>query len=92
MGNGLEIYETFINNFNGFIVIDSLPCSVKLSKDSNAQNLYDNQGKWHKACHLKFASSKLLKRKSDNIDNNVRKSSRISDGEVEIKWSVCFAV
>ena len=82
-GNGLSIYEDFINNVNDFKEIDLLPVTVKIDDDTNAHNLFDNNAKWHKSCHLNFATSKLLKikkRKYAEAESKIRKSTRLSYG------------
>ena len=94
-GNGLSIYEDFINNVNDFKEIDLLPVTVKIDDDTNAHNLFDNNAKWHKSCHLNFATSKLLKIKkrkyNAEAESKIRKSTRLSYGTVyQAKLHVYF--
>ena len=57
----LEIFETFHVNihklWNAGVIVDT-----KLPKHITAKTLFDNNAKWHKECHLSFATSKVEKR------------------------------
>jgi hypothetical protein len=59
-GNGLEIYSNFLKVIAEFQDPTLLP-SVKFTEEHDAEMFLKNQAKWHKACHLKFAPSKLIR-------------------------------
>ena len=80
--NGLEVYGRFLETVAEFRNLESLSVSVKFNDEYDAEMFIKNQAKWHKTCHLKFVSSKLLqlqKRKSSLEPGSVqqqRKSKR----------------
>ena len=57
----LEIFETFHVNihklWNAGVIVDT-----KLPKHITAKTLFDNNAKWHKECHLSFATGTVEKR------------------------------
>lgn len=82
---GLTLYENFLQNVEGFRQLQALPVNLAIAGHNTAAELFTNSAKWHKACHLKFASSKLertrdrqTKRKCVDLDE--RKSKRLSVG------------
>ena len=58
-GNGLEVYSCFLQAKKEFHELECLPSKVKFSEDEDAESFMAKRAKWHKACHLKFAPSKL---------------------------------
>ena len=59
--NGLEVYGRFLETAAEFRYLESLPVSVKLNDEYDAEMFFKNQVKWHKTCRLKFAPSKQLR-------------------------------
>ena len=57
---GLEIYSKFLQTVAEFWDLESLPVSLKFSEEHDPETFLKNHAKWHKACHLKFAPSKLV--------------------------------
>lgn len=79
-GNGFEIYSRFLETVAEYQDLESLP-SVKFNEEHDAEMFLKNQAKWHKTCHLQFASSKLLrlqKRKISCEPTNVEQQQRKS--------------
>ena len=62
-GNGLETYETFLENFMGSKELDLLPIQIKFDDETTAQSLFVNHAKWHKSCHLRFVKSYIESKK-----------------------------
>lgn len=60
-GNGLEVYRNFLQVVKEFQELQNLPATVKFDENETAESFMVNKAKWHKACHLKFAPSKLLR-------------------------------
>jgi len=75
--NGLEIYQKFLKNVSEFKQLDSLPAEVKFQDNCTAEQFFENNAKWHKACYLKFATSKLEKKKS-----NLEKKRKKAEAEI----------
>ena len=81
--NGLEVYEKFLNNVAEFKQLGHLPVEVDFKTEGNASTFLEKEAKWHKSCHLKFASSKLTrikelaikKRKQEDEDQRTSKRS-----------------
>ena len=62
-GNAPAVYETFINIFHEFSALGELPTPVTYDiSQLKSTDLFENSAKWHKACHLKFAQTKLNKK------------------------------
>ena len=57
--NGAEIYRNFLESFQGFKALQSLPASAKFASADTAETFLSHRAKWHKSCYLKFAPSKL---------------------------------
>lgn len=53
--NGLKVYSRFLDTVAEFQSLESLPASVKFTEEHDAEVFFQNQAKWHKTCHLKFA-------------------------------------
>ena len=57
----LQVFETFHTNLHRLwdagIIVDT-----KLPKHITAKTLFDNNAKWHKECHLSFATGTVEKR------------------------------
>lgn len=58
--NGLQIYSSFLQNVEEFVRLDALPVSVDF-RLCTPELFMEHRAKWHKACHIKFATSKLNK-------------------------------
>ena len=61
-GAGLSTYETFSDNAERFQSLSTLPAKLCFD-DTRADELLENKAKWHKACYIKFATSKLERMK-----------------------------
>ena len=59
--NGLEVYDRFLETVIEFLYFESLSVSVKFNDEYDVEMFFKNQAKWHKACHIKLAPSKLLR-------------------------------
>ena len=55
-----EPYKAFLSNFNSFKEANALPVALKFD-DIDVETLVVNNASWHKSCHLKFSTSKVLK-------------------------------
>eukprot|EP00112_Aurelia_sp_Birch-Aquarium-sp1_P024788 Seg7984.2 transcript_id=Seg7984.2/GoldUCD/mRNA.D3Y31 product="hypothetical protein" protein_id=Seg7984.2/GoldUCD/D3Y31 len=75
-GNGLELYTAFLQNVKRFDKIGQLPASIPFDEDVTARELLDYKAKWHKSCHLKFATSKLENAKRKRTDSNKERKSK----------------
>ena len=86
--NGLEIYTNFLEHVEEFRRLDALPVTIDFKGDGSAERFLEKRAKWHKACNLKFAPSKLdrvkkialNKRKHKPSDEECRKSKRQASG------------
>lgn len=86
--NGLEIYRNFLKQVEEFCKIDALPVDVNFKDEGTAETFLKNRAKWHKACQIKFATSKLVraqeqalkKRKHELATDEARKSKRRASG------------
>ena len=70
-GEGRASYDDFLQNVEGFRELQALPVELAFSRCDTAAELLENRAKWHKACKLKFASSKLERAR----DRHKRKST-----------------
>ena len=61
VGNGIEVYSNFLEAVEKFRKFDALPVDIKYEGENLAELLYQKRAKWHKSCHLKFTSSKLMR-------------------------------
>ena len=57
--NGVEIYRNFLESFQGFQELQSLPTPVHFASEDTAETFMTHKAKWHKSCFLKCAPSKL---------------------------------
>ena len=55
--NGFEVYSKFLDAVKEFEELQSLPVNVDFKGEDKADLFMANPAKWHKSCHLKFASS-----------------------------------
>jgi hypothetical protein len=63
----LATYTNFLERCNKFREVNELPIDVKFSTEVSAEDLHENDAKWHHSCYLKFNNKALtlaLKRKS----------------------------
>lgn len=72
-----ETYETFLSTVEEFRTLDALPVKLLFESDISAEELIENKASWHKACHLKFASSKLSKAKKRKETASVEVPQRV---------------
>ena len=73
-GNGCHVYQTYLDLVSEFCALGQLPTSVQF-QELDVADLLENDGKWHKACHLKFAQSKLERAKKKRRANDSRSES-----------------
>ena len=59
--NGPQVYSNFLEVVKKFSEIGAIPVNIQISGDVTPGELIENKAKWHKSCHLKFSSSKLLR-------------------------------
>ena len=93
--NGLEVYTTFLENAREFREIGALPVELNFGCEGTADIFLTNQAKWHKSCHLKFASSKLSrakqrKRKISDDGNMDRRQSKRQALCAPLSLDVCI--
>jgi hypothetical protein len=93
--NGLDLYQKFLQLVDMFSEINSLPVQVDFYGHGTPDIFYTNHAKWHTACRLKFAESKLVrakeklnrlllkKERQGSYQREIRKSKRHSNGDVE---------
>ena len=55
--NGAEIYRNFLESFQGFKALQSLPASVKFASADTAETFLSHRAKWHKSCYLKLTTA-----------------------------------
>ena len=80
--NPLEVYNAFVQNFQEFKSLNSLPVQMELEEDG--LTLMNHKAKWHKCCHQRFNNAKLecakVKRqreeKADNPDQEACRPKR----------------
>ncbi len=91
-GNGQEIYASFLEAVKEFKDLQCLPAEVKFSDDEDTETFMTNKAKWHKACHLKFAYSKLQRMKNQrskkrelNNEEGQRISKRLKTGATSVQ-------
>jgi hypothetical protein len=59
--NASEVYATFLKHVSAFKQLNALPVNVDFRENGSVHQFMENKAKWHKACHLKFSHSKLLR-------------------------------
>lgn len=65
-------YKVFLDSVLEFKTLDSLPVQPCFDIDNiTADELVQNEAKWHKSCHIKFALSKLQKAKERGTYHSV---------------------
>lgn len=73
--NGVEIYSTFLEHVSAFKKLDALPVKIDFKKQDSVQHFMENRAKWHKACHLKFSRSKLLREQQREMYKKKRRQN-----------------
>lgn len=76
-----QTYSDFLQNVEGFQQIGKMPTTVRLCPSTSATDLVQNNAKWHRSCKIKFASTKLERKRVQSVapTDIGRKSRRLSN-------------
>ena len=78
----VNFYNDFLRNVQGFREINAMPVDFDHGPAETVEEFLNNCAKWHKTCHLKFATSKLERSKE-------RCKNKRKDGcDCYISWNI----
>jgi len=71
--SNISPYSSFLDSVNSFRALGMLPVELKFGEDMTVNELVENQGVWHRSCHLKFNKERLKRasKKRSKSDNTI---------------------